>query len=68
MHCNILVLALFLLKKDNVVAFWGSGLKDFDIPENEVPIMVIGFGYVEDQFNVAISERKNVDVTNTVHN
>ena len=45
-----------------------SGLKDFDIPENEVPIMVIGFGYVEDQFNVAISERKNVDVTNTVHN
>lgn len=42
-------------------------LRNFNIPENEVPIVVIGFGYCEDQFNVAISERKKLNVTNTMH-
>lgn len=42
-------------------------LKQFDIPENEVPIVIIGFGYLEDKFNVAISERKDICLTNTYH-
>lgn len=42
-------------------------LKDFDIPENEVPIVIIAFGNLADEFNVAISTRKPIDVTNTFH-
>ena len=42
-------------------------LKAFGIPENEVPIVVIGFGYCQDQFKIAISERKKLDATNTMH-
>lgn len=42
-------------------------LKDFDIPENEVPIVIIGFGHLLDEFNVAISTRKPISITNTFH-
>ena len=42
-------------------------LKDFGIPENEVPIVIIAFGNLANEFNVAISTRKPIDVTNTFH-
>lgn len=42
-------------------------LKEFDIPENEVPIVIIAFGHMTNEFNVAISTRKPIDVTNTFH-
>lgn len=44
-----------------------ASLKQFNIPENEVPIVIIGFGYLEDSFNVAISERKDIALTNIFH-
>lgn len=40
-------------------------LKKFGIPENEVPILIIGIGNYEDNFNVAISTRKDLIYTNT---
>ena len=42
-------------------------LRHFGIPDNETPILIIGFGYLEDTFKVAISERKNITLTNTYH-
>lgn len=42
-------------------------LKEFCIPENEVPVVIIGCGYMVDKFNVAVSERKNINQTNTYH-
>lgn len=42
-------------------------LKEFDIPENEVPIVIIAFGHLLDEFNVAISTRKPIASTNTFH-
>ena len=39
-------------------------LRDFRIPENEVPIVIIGFGHLLDEFKVAISSRKNIEKTN----
>lgn len=42
-------------------------LSQFDIPQNEVPIVIIGAGYMLDHFNVAISNRKNIDNTNKYH-
>lgn len=44
-----------------------ASLKKFLIPENEVPIVIIGFGELEDEFKVAISERKDICLTNTYH-
>lgn len=44
-----------------------KGLKHFDIPENEVPILIIGVGHLQPTFNVAVSERKDISVTNTYH-
>ncbi len=44
-----------------------STLKQFNIPNNEVPIVIIGFGYMEDMFNAALSERKDIRLTNTYH-
>lgn len=44
-----------------------STLKQFDVPDNEVPIVIIGFGYLEDEFKTALSERKNIQMTNTYH-
>lgn len=42
-------------------------LKEFDIPEYEVPIVIIAFGNLANEFNVAISTRKPITVTNTFH-
>jgi nitroreductase len=42
-------------------------LSKFEIPENEIPIVIIGVGHLTDVFKVAISERKNIDITNTYH-
>lgn len=45
-----------------------SALKTvFDIPSNEVPILIVGVGYLEDRFRVAVSARKPIHVTNTYH-
>lgn len=44
-----------------------KGLKQFNISENEVPIVIIGVGYLLDKFNVAISKRKDIKFTNTYH-
>lgn len=42
-------------------------LLDFNIPENEVPIVLIVFGKMVDKFNVAVSSRKEISKTNTFH-
>lgn len=39
----------------------------FNIPENEVPILIIGIGNLLDNFNVAVSVRKKISETNTFH-
>lgn len=44
-----------------------KSLANFNIPDNEVPILIIGVGNLMDEFNVAISERKNINRTNTFH-
>lgn len=44
-----------------------SQLSRFDIPENEVPIVIIGVGNYLNCFNVAVSERKDISITNTYH-
>lgn len=42
-------------------------LSKFNIPANEVPIVIIGVGKLPETFNVAISERKDISITNTFH-
>lgn len=42
-------------------------LAQFGIPENEVPILIIGTGHMMPEFNVALSERKDISLTNTFH-
>ena len=42
-------------------------LSQFDIPQNEVPIVIVGAGYMLDHFNVAISNRKDINRTNKYH-
>lgn len=42
-------------------------LSQFDIPENEVPIVIIGIGHLLDEFKVAVSTRKDVSLTNKFH-
>lgn len=37
--------------------------KQFNIPESEVPIVIIGIGNLLDRFNIAISERKQIKQT-----
>ena len=44
-----------------------KGLANFNIPENEVPILIIGIGHLQPHFKVAVSERKDISVTNTYH-
>ncbi len=44
-----------------------KGLKQFNIPENEVPILIIGIGHLQSVFNIAVSERKDISTTNTYH-
>lgn len=42
-------------------------LSNFNIPENEVPIVIIGIGNLLDNFNVAVSSRKKISETNNFH-
>ena len=42
-------------------------LSQFNIPEYEVPIVIIGIGHLYEKFNVAVSERKEISKTNTFH-
>ena len=42
-------------------------LQAFGIPENEVPILIIGAGYLPENFNVAVSNREPTEKTNTLH-
>lgn len=42
-------------------------LRDFGIPENEVPIVIVAFGKLPEKFNYAISSRKDISKTNTYH-
>ena len=42
-------------------------LKSFGIPENEVPILIIGVGHLLDEFNVAVSTRKDIVLTTIWH-
>ena len=39
-------------------------LRQFEVPENEVPILIIGIGEMQDQFSVAVSKRKDIKYTN----
>lgn len=41
-----------------------KGLKDFGLPDNEIPILIIGVGTLEEEFKVALSERKDIEETN----
>lgn len=41
--------------------------KEFNIPQSEVLITILGFGMLEDEFKVAISTRKNIIDTNIFH-
>ena len=43
-------------------------LQKFGIPENEVPILIIGVGNMQRSFNIAVSSRKDVNMTNKWHN
>lgn len=42
-------------------------LAQFGIPENEVPIVIVAFGNLQEKFNVAVSTRKDLYMTNTFH-
>lgn len=42
-------------------------LKKFHIQESEVPIVIIGFGELEDRFKIAISKRKSIEITNSYY-
>lgn len=44
-----------------------SQLTTFGIPQNEVPIVIIGIGHMVDTFKVAISERKPIDKSTVWH-
>ena len=44
-----------------------DNLSQFDIPRNEIPIVIIGAGYILDNFNVAVSSRKSINRTNKYH-
>ncbi len=41
--------------------------KNFDLPQNERPITIIGVGQLETEFKVAISARKDINQTTTWH-
>ncbi|MBQ9201252.1 MAG: nitroreductase family protein [Bacteroidales bacterium] len=44
-----------------------SELGRFGIPENEVPILIVGTGQLEESVKVAFSSRKDISLTNTFH-
>ena len=41
--------------------------RNFDIPENEVMIMIVGVGVLTDEVKIAVSTRKPIEATNTFH-
>lgn len=41
--------------------------RQFGIPDEELPIVIIGFGTLPERFKVAVSERKSLQQTNTYH-
>lgn len=53
------------------LGFYSSKLnqikKTFEIPQNEIPIMILGVGLLDDNFKVAVSTRLNISKTNTYH-
>ena len=66
----IILLVAVIIKVFYIQVFSYEKLKelsDFDIPENEVPILIIGIGHLQPHFKVAVSERKDISVTNTYH-
>ena len=42
-------------------------LRNFGIPSNEIPILLIGFGYLPEKVKIAVSSRKNIEETNIFH-
>lgn len=42
-------------------------LAKFDIPENEIPILIVGLGNLLPEFKVAVSKRKKIEETNIYH-
>lgn len=44
-----------------------KGLRRFDIPENEIPILIVGVGIIPDELKIAVSGRKDISSTNTIH-
>lgn len=42
-------------------------LEEFGVSENEVPIVIIGFGELPRNFKIAVSNRKDIAITNTYH-
>ena len=44
-----------------------KGLRKFGIPENESPIVIIGVGHHESEYQVAVSQRKKINETNLYH-
>lgn len=42
-------------------------LEEFGVPENEVPIVIVAFGHLQDTFHYAVSTRKDISQTNTFH-
>lgn len=44
-----------------------KGLSKFGISENEVPILIVGVGNIPDNIKIAVSDRKNIDITNKKH-
>lgn len=41
--------------------------KEYDVPNNEIPIILLGVGYLKDSFKIAISTRKAIVNTNKYH-
>ena len=69
-----LVYALHSLGLGTIPLSCGFGYKKlkslhqmFAIPDNEVPIVIIGVGHYEDTFKVAVSHRTPIERTNTFH-
>lgn len=44
-----------------------SQLTDFNIPQSEIPIVIVACGLMEEKFRVAVSKRKEIQTTNIFH-
>lgn len=42
-------------------------IKEFNIPSNEIPVMLVGIGHLPEEFEVAYSYRNKVDTFTTFH-